>query len=39
LLLGIKTRDQARLVVTRALDGHWQVNTDPHDETAALELE
>ena len=35
LLLGIKPRDQARLVVTRALDGHWQVHTDPHHETAA----
>jgi hypothetical protein len=37
LLLGIKPRDQARLVVTRTLDGHWQVHTDPHPETAALE--
>jgi hypothetical protein len=37
LLLGIKSRDQARLVVTRALDGHWQVHTNPHQETAALD--
>ena len=29
LLLGIKPRDQARLVVTRALDGHWEVHSDP----------
>jgi hypothetical protein len=39
LLLGISPRDQARLVVTRALDGHWKVHTDAHHETAALELE
>jgi hypothetical protein len=38
LLLGIRPRDQARLVVTRALDGHWKVHTDAHHETAALEL-
>jgi len=37
LLLGIKPRDQARLVVTRALDGHWKVHTDLQHETAALE--
>ena len=37
LLLGIKPRDQARLVVTRALDGHWKVHTDFQHQTAALE--
>ena len=37
LLLGIKPRGLARLVATRALDGHWEVHTDPHHETAALE--
>lgn len=36
-LLGIKSRDQARLVVTRALDGHWQVQTNHDRETVALE--
>jgi len=37
LLLGIKPRDQTRLVATRALDGHWHVHTNPHHEAAALE--
>jgi hypothetical protein len=37
LLLGIKPRDQARLVATRAMDGHWQVHSDPSDDAAALE--
>jgi hypothetical protein len=37
LLLGIKPRDQARLVATRAPDGCWGVHTDYHPETAALE--
>jgi hypothetical protein len=37
LLLGIKHRDQVRLVATRAMDGHWQVQSDVHHETAALE--
>ena len=34
LLLGIKRRDQARLVATRA---YWEVHIDSHHETAALE--
>ena len=38
LLLGIKPRDQARLVATRAPDGYWEVHTDSHHETAALKL-
>ena len=37
LLLGIKPRDQARLVATRAPDGYWEAHTDSHHETAALE--
>jgi hypothetical protein len=37
LLLGIKPRDQARLVATRAPGGYWQVHTDPHHEAAALD--
>jgi hypothetical protein len=37
LLLGIKPRDQARLVATRAPDGYWEVHAHSHDETAALE--
>ena len=37
LLLGIKARDQARLIATRALNGYWEVRTDYHPETAALE--
>ena len=37
LLQGIKPRDRALLVAIRALDGHWEVHTDPHHETAALE--
>ena len=32
LLLGIKPRDQARLVATRAPDGYWEVHTDPHQK-------
>jgi hypothetical protein len=32
LLLGIKPRDQARLVATRATDGYWEVHTDCHLE-------
>jgi hypothetical protein len=35
LLLGIKPRGLARLVATRALDGHWEVHTDPRHATAA----
>ena len=37
LLQGIRRRDQAGPVAIRALDGHWEVHTDPHHETAALE--
>jgi hypothetical protein len=37
LLLGIKPRDQARLVATRATDGYWEVHAHSHYETAALE--
>ena len=37
LLLGIKPRDQARLVATRAPDGYWEVHADSHHETAAQE--
>ena len=37
LLLGIKPRDRVRPVAIRALDGHWEVHTDSHHETAALE--
>jgi hypothetical protein len=37
LLLGIKPRDQARLVATRAPNGHWEVHGDFHHETAAPE--
>ena len=37
LLLGTKPRDQARLVVTRCLDGHWKVHTAQRPEMAALE--
>ena len=37
LLLGIKPRDQARLIVTQAFDGHWEVHSDSHHEAAALE--
>ena len=29
LLQGIKPRDRALLVAIRALDGHWEVHTDP----------
>jgi len=36
-LQGIKPRDRARPVAIRALDGHWEVHTNPHHETAALE--
>jgi hypothetical protein len=36
LLLGNKLRGLARLVATRALDGHWEVHTDPRHETGAL---
>ena len=38
LLLGIKPRDQARLVATRAPDGYWEVHTDFHHETARKKL-
>ena len=37
LLQGIKPRDRARPVAIRALDGHWEVHTDSHHQTAALE--
>jgi hypothetical protein len=37
LLLGIKPRDQARLVATRTADGHWEVHNDPQQDTARLE--
>jgi hypothetical protein len=36
LLLGIKPRDQARLVATRT-NGYWEVHTCSYDEIAALE--
>ena len=37
LLLGIKPRDQARLVATRSPHGYSDVHADSHHETAALE--
>jgi hypothetical protein len=37
LLLGIRPRDKARLVVTRAPHGYWEVHADSHHETAAQE--
>jgi hypothetical protein len=37
LLQEIKPRDRARPLAIRALDGHWEVHTDSHHETVALE--
>ena len=37
LLLGIKPRDRVRPVAIRARDGRWEVHTNSHHETAALE--
>ena len=37
LLLGIKLRDQVRLVATRALNGYWEVHSDSHHQTSAQE--